>query len=271
VEAGCDLLLEKPVSHSVGGLDELAATAAALEVEILVGFQFRFNPALIRIRDLLSSGIIGAPLHARVIWAEHLPSWHPWEDWRISYAARTDLGGGVHHTICHPLDYLRMLFGDPVSLSASLTFEGPLSLPVAEAADVVLRFPGALSAQIHLDYWCRPPMHRMELICSDGKIEWDYIAGSLCAWNADGEVLEVGATSGVNERDGLFVTEARHFLGVVARQQRPACTLADGIAVVRICEAIDRSAASGRMVSLEQPSVLQMSPADGRREEVGRR
>jgi predicted dehydrogenase len=97
------------------------------------------------------------------------------------------------------------------------------------------------------------------------------MAGSLCVWNTDGEVLEVGATPGVKERDGLFVSEARHFVEVVARQQRPACTLADGIAVVRICEAIDRSAASGRMVSLEQPSVLQMSPADAGREDVGRR
>jgi predicted dehydrogenase len=114
-------------------------------------------------------------------------------------------------------------------------------------------------------------MHRMELICADGKIEWDYMAGSLCVWNADGEVLEAGATPGVNERDGLFVSEARHFLEVVARQQTPACTLGDGIAVVRICEAIDRSASSGHMVSLDQPSVIQTSPADAGRGDVGRR
>jgi predicted dehydrogenase len=271
VEAGCDLLLEKPVSHTLVGLDELAATAAARDVMVLMGFQFRFNPALLRIRDLLRSGIVGAPLYARVIWAEHLPSWHPWEDWRTGYAARADLGGGVHHTICHPLDYLRMLFGDPDSLTASLTFDGPLSLPVAEAADVVLRYPGALSAQIHLDYWCRPPMHRMDLICSDGKIEWDYMAGSLEAWKADGEVLEAGATPGVNERDGLFISEAQHFLEVVARRQGPVCTLADGIAVARICEAIDRSAASGRMVSLDQPSAPPMSPADAGGEGIGPR
>jgi predicted dehydrogenase len=171
--------------------------------------------------------------------------------------------------MCHPLDYLRMLFGDPISLTASLTFDGPLALPVAEAADVVLRFPGALSAQVHLDYWGRPPIHRMELVCSDGTIEWDYMAGSLCVWNADGVILEVDTPPGVKERDELFVSEAQHFLRVVARQQRPACTLADGIAVVRICEAIDRSAASGRSVSLDHPTVLQTRPADAGREDIG--
>lgn len=269
VEAGCDLLLEKPVSHTLAGLDALEAAATSRNARVLVGFQFRFNPALTWIRDLLSSGTIGAPLHAQVIWAEHLPSWHPWEDWRVGYAARTDLGGGVHHTICHPLDYLRMLFGDPLSLTASLTFDGPLSLPVAEAADVVLRFPGALSAHVHLDYWCRPPMHRVELICAEGRIEWDYMAGSLCVWNADGEVLEVDAPPGVNERNELFVSEARHFLEVVERRQSPACTLADGIAVARICEAIDRSSDSGRVVCLDPPSPFRVNPAEAGREDVG--
>ena len=142
--AGCGLLIEKPISHSLEGVDELAALATALGTKTLVGFQFRFHPALIRIRDLLRSGSIGAPLHARVIWAEHLPSWHPWEDWRKSYAARAELGGGVHHTICHPFDYLRMIFGDPVALFATLTRGGPLELPVPEAADVVLCFSEGL-------------------------------------------------------------------------------------------------------------------------------
>ena len=126
--AGCDLLIEKPISHSLEGVDELEAAATALGTKILVGFQFRFHPALMRIRDLLRSGAMGAPLHARVIWAEHLPSWHPWEDWRKSYAARAELGGGVHHTICHPFDYLRMIFGDPVTLFATLTRRRPAGI-----------------------------------------------------------------------------------------------------------------------------------------------
>ena len=177
--AGCDLLIEKPISHSLGGVDELAAATIARDTKILVGFQFRFHPALMRIRELLRSGSMGVPLHARVIWAEHLPSWHPWEDWRKSYAARTELGGGVHHTICHPFDYLRMIFGDPVALFATLTRGGPLELRVPEAGDVVLCFSEGVTVQVHLDFWCRPPMHQMDLVCSEGSLHWDYMTGSL--------------------------------------------------------------------------------------------
>ena len=257
--AGCDLLMEKPISHSLEGVDELEAATTALGTKILVGFQFRFHPALMRIRDLLRSGAMGTPLHARVIWAEHLPSWHPWEDWRKSYAARAELGGGVHHTICHPFDYLRMLFGDPVTVFATLTRDGPLELPVPEAADVVLCFPEGLSAQVHLDFWCRPPMHQMDLICSEGSIHWDYMTGSLRVWSTNRDGCQVDAFPSVDARNELFLSEARHFLGVLSGSEESGCRLEDGIAVVRICEAIDRSAASGELTPIDQVLPLNTS------------
>jgi predicted dehydrogenase len=250
--AGCGLLIEKPISHSLEGVDELAAATTAMDTKLLVGFQFRFHPALMRIRDLLRSGSMGAPLHARVIWAEHLPSWHPWENWRKSYAARAELGGGVHHTICHPFDYLRMLFGDPVTLFATLARGGPLELPVAEAADVVLCFSESFSAQVHLDFWCRPPMHRMDLICSEGSIHWDYMTGSLEVRSTNREGCQVEAFPSVTARNELFLNEARHFLGVLRGSEDSGCSLEDGIAVVRICEAIDRSAASGNLTPMDR-------------------
>ena len=251
VNAGCGLLMEKPISHSLEGVDELEAATTALGTKVVVGFQFRFHPALMRIRDLLRSGSMGEPLHANVIWAEHLPSWHPWEDWRKSYAARADLGGGVHHTICHPFDYLRMLFGDPATVFATLTRDGPLELPVPEAADAVLCFSGGLTAQVHLDFWCRPPMHQMDLICTQGSIHWDYMTGSLQIRDTNREGCEVNAFPSVHARNELFLNEARHFLGVLSGSEESGCNLEDGVAVVRICEAIDRSAASGELTPID--------------------
>jgi predicted dehydrogenase len=245
--AGCGLLIEKPISDSLEGAEELEAVAVALHTKILVGFQFRFHPALTRIRDLIRSGTMGVPLHVRVIWAEHLPSMHPWEDWRKGYAARAELGGGVHHTICHPFDYLRMIFGDPVSLFATLRTGGPLKLSVAEAADVVLHLPEGLTAQVHLDFWARPPMHRMDVICSEGSIHWDYMTGSFEIHNAAREGCQSLAFPGADGRDELFLSEARHFLGVLDEREESGCSLEDGIATVQICEAIDQSAVSGEV------------------------
>jgi len=107
--AGCHLFLEKPVSHSLDGLDELDNALCEGGGRLLVGFQFRFHPGLQRLSRLLAEGVIGRPLSARACWGEYLPGWHPWEDYRQSYSARPELGGGVILTLCHPFDYLRWL------------------------------------------------------------------------------------------------------------------------------------------------------------------
>jgi predicted dehydrogenase len=166
---------------------------------------------------------------------------HPWEDWRSGYAARRDLGGGVHHTICHPFDYLRMLFGDPTGVVASLTQDGPLGLDVAEAADVILRFRDGVTAQLHLDYWSQPAMHRVEVVCAGGTIRWDYLAGEFQLWDNATAAWNSEEYPGLSERNDLFVSEARHFLDVVSGDREPVCTLADGIEVVRLCAATEQS------------------------------
>jgi predicted dehydrogenase len=244
VERAGALLLEKPVSHTVDGLDALAGAVAARGTDVLVGFQFRFDPGLRRVRELLCGQEIGEAMHVRVVWGEYLPLWHPWEDWRKSYAARRDLGGGVHHTLCHPFDYLRMLFGEPVGLVATLTEQGPLGLDVAEAADITLRFDRGLTAQVHLDYWSRPAAHWLEIIGTDGTITWDHVAGRLRIWQAVKGRWRTEAVPGVDARDELFLAEARHFLDVVGHRERPACTLGDGVQVARLCAAVERSAGS---------------------------
>jgi predicted dehydrogenase len=144
-----------------------------------------------------------------------------------------------------------MIFGDPVTLFATLTRDSLLKLPVPEAADVVLSFPGGVSAQVHLDYWCRPPMHRMDVVCSEGSIHWDYMTGSLQVWHTNRDGCQVDAFPSVNARNGLFLSEARHFLGVLKGSEESGCRLEDGIAVVRICEAIDRSAALGELTPMD--------------------
>jgi len=247
-ERGCDVLLEKPVSHSTDGLDDLAATVTRVGVEVLVGFQFRYHPALHAVAGLLADGTLGAPCAASVVWAEHLPDWHPWEDWRTGYAARPELGGGVHHTICHPFDYLRMLFGEVVSVSAHLSDRHPLGLEVPEAVDVRLGFAD-VDATVHLDYWSRPQTHRLEVTGTLGSVIWDYVAGTLAVRTATDTDWRVRPVPGVAERNDLFVTQSRHFLEVVARDAPPRCALADGVAAVRIADAIERSsAAHGRTV-----------------------
>ena len=107
--AGCHLLLEKPISDSLDDrVTDLQKVVVSQDLKVLVGFQFRFHPTLMQIHDLIQSEALGRPLSFRAQWGEYLPDWHPWEDYRQSYAARKDLGGGVVNTLSHPLDYVRL-------------------------------------------------------------------------------------------------------------------------------------------------------------------
>lgn len=251
VNAGCHVLLEKPVSNGLAGLDELAAAVASSGRSVLVGFQFRFHPALQRIADLLGAEAIGQPLHATATWSEYLPSWHPWEDWREGYAAKRDLGGGVHHTLCHPFDYLRLLFGDALELEASLRTNGPLGLDVAESADVLLSFDRGVTSHVHLDYWGQPAAHHLRITGSHGTIRWDCLTGDLRVWDVAGDAWRVEEFSGGDARNELFLAEAAHFLNVIDGE-RPRCTLDDGIQIARLCETIEQSARAYTRVQISR-------------------
>ena len=65
-EKGCHLLLEKPISHTMAGVEKLTKTVKERNSQVLVGFQFRYHPGLKSIRQALSQGKIGRPLSGRL-------------------------------------------------------------------------------------------------------------------------------------------------------------------------------------------------------------
>ena len=57
-------------------------------------------------QNVIDAAQLGKPVMARAHFGTWLPTWHPWEDHRSSYAARRDLGGGARLTHIHEIDYL---------------------------------------------------------------------------------------------------------------------------------------------------------------------
>jgi predicted dehydrogenase len=249
-QAGCHILLEKPISHSLAGVDELAAVAQASGSRILVGFQFRFHPGLQQAAQLIASGELGQVLSARAHWGEYLPNWHPYEDFRGSYAARADLGGGVVLTLCHPFDYLRWLLGEVNAVWGSLGRSAELAIDVESQAEVGLEFSNAALASVHLDYLQRPGAHWLQLTCANATLHWDAASGALVQRNADGSQREFPPPSGFEGND-LFLEQTRHFVDVVAGAAQPACTLQDGRRALQIALAVHESAATGKRVQLQ--------------------
>jgi predicted dehydrogenase len=249
-EAGCHLLLEKPVSHSLERVDELQAAVKRGGGQVYVGYQFRFHPGLQQVQRLLTEGAIGRPLSVRAHWGEYLPGWHPWEDYRQGYSARADLGGGVIFTLCHPLDYLRWLFGEVVELWAFAGQIGDLELQVEDIAEICLRFSRGLLGSVHLDYNQRPPTHRLEIIGTQGTLQWDNADGAVRLYRASRGQWEAFPAPEGFERNYLFLAQMRHFLEVASGIATPLCTLEDGIRALQLALAAHTSQNQGIIVTL---------------------
>jgi predicted dehydrogenase len=238
-QAGCHLLIEKPLSNTLDGVQKLQQTINDSGSRLLVGYQYRFHPGLQRIDQLLRHGAIGKPISARAHWGEYLPAWHPWEDYRRGYSARQDLGGGVVLTLSHPIDYLRWLLGEVREVWALTAQSGELDLAgVEDVAEIGLRFQNECLGSIHLDYLQRPPSHVLEIIGSLGTLRWDDGNGKASLYRSDTSAWEHFPLSVGFERNHLFLAEMRHFLDVARGAAQPLCTLEDGIAALRICLAV---------------------------------
>ncbi len=219
-EAGCHLFIEKPVGSGLDGLDELEAIVEEKHLVAAVGYQFRFHPKLGKLKAMLPSMGKIHRVHAR--WSEFLPTWHPGEDYRESYAGRDDLGGGVILTLSHVLDYLRWLFGDleieSASTKASCDLKGGLR--------------------------CADHSSLIRLRTADGGI----IACDL-DFGADGHAvhdLQVSAEWGQcnldlmptpEARNQMFVEEMKRFLLAIEMGNKgmPDYMLAEGIATLKLC------------------------------------
>jgi predicted dehydrogenase len=260
--AGCHLLLEKPVSHTMDRVGILRDLVRQNNCGVLVGYQFRFHPGLLKLISWLRQGTIGRPLTARAHWGEYLPYWHPWEDYRQSYSAQSDLGGGVVLTLSHPLDYLLWMFGKAervVGLTAKL---GDLELDVEDTAEVIIEFAQGTLVSLHLDYNQRPKSHWLEIIGSQGSLRWDQVDGVAHLWRSSAkneptadEIEHFTSNSPLDqdkplERNDLFMAEMKHFIDLVRGQATSRCSLDDGVLALELALTVYKSSVSQRPVDL---------------------
>jgi len=232
--AGAHLLIEKPISHDLEGVSALEGVVSSRGLTALVGFQFRFNPGLQQIKRWIDDGAIGRVVSAQVHYGEYLPGMHPWEDYHLGYAARSELGGGVLLTFCHAFDYLRWLIADVDYVSAFEPRRRPLDVHVDTCVDVTLGFTSGASAHVHLDFVQQPHTHRLTIVGTGGTITWsheDHAARLYCGVSRQWHT--VPAPDGF-ERNWMFLDEMRHFLACLRGEEQPRVTIHDGVETVKV-------------------------------------
>lgn len=241
--AGCDLLIEKPLAAVSDGIDELAAVIARRKLRAAVAYQLRFHPALRRMRELIQTGAIGALLSIQAEYGQYLPAWRPTRDYRETYTAQAALGGGILLDASHEIDYVRWLAGEVSAVYASVARVSQLDVDVEDTAALILRFHADTIGEIHLDFVQHGYSRRCVLIGSEATVRWDAQSG-LSITNKDRATSFESLAPPSNDP---YLAELKAFLdGDVAAH----ATLADGQRVLTVIDAARSSSASRREMTI---------------------
>jgi predicted dehydrogenase len=248
---GCHLFIEKPLSHSWQGVEELLDVAACRQLVTLVGCNMRFHPGLRELKRLLAANAVGRVITARAQVGQYLPDWHPLEDYRRSYSARRELGGGVILDAIHEIDYLCWLFGpvaDAVCLANKLS---QLEIDTEDTAAMLLRFNNGVVGEVHLDYVQRIYRRTCQIIGEEGTIDCDFGAGQVRWYSARSRQWSQYENPAGWEVNQMYFDEMKHFLSCLAGEGTPELEVAQAAQVLRIALAAKQSAAERQWIRLE--------------------
>lgn len=249
-KAGCHLFLEKPVSDDLEGIDELKAIAKEKGIKVFVGYQNRFHPAILGLKDVLEQESLGKILSVHAVVGERLSTMHNYEAYQDTYMARKDLGGGVvTNQLVHEMDYLQDLFGKPLSVYAIGGTLGNLEVDVEDNCDALFMMEkqdGSKTAvSVHADFYQSPPSRFVKVVGEKGQAEADLIHNQLTVTISD--VTEAAAFPEF-ERNDMFVEELKLFLSCIKEGKEEAITLEDGIVSLKMALAIKESMKTGGIV-----------------------
>lgn len=250
-EHGCHLFIEKPLSDSLEGVDELLHIVQERNLLTLIGCNMRFHPGLAAVKKLIEQEMIGKVLSARVSVGHYLPDWHPWEDYREGYSARRDLGGGIILDAIHELDYIRWMLGE---VEAVVCFAGKLSdleIETEDTAEVLLRFQSGAIGEVHMDYIQRIYNRSCHIIGDQGTITWDEEMGNVKWYSVKTGEWQVIPDPPGWEFNQMYLNELSHFLRCISGREKPALDVFEGKRVLEIAMAAKSSAASGEVIHLK--------------------
>ena len=251
-ERGCHLFIEKPLSHDLSGVDDLIGHVEAHGSVGFVAYQLRQHPGFCQVQNWLGAGAVGRVLSVRAEVGEYLPGFHPYEDYRRMYASRAELGGGVTLTQIHELDYLYALFGLPKRVFSIGGHVSSLEVDVEDVASSLLEYAPAdgrvLPVHVYQDYFQRPKSRSCRIVGERGRIDWSLSEATAVRFEGD-RLVEQHSYSDF-DRNQMFVDELAHFLACVRGEERPAVTLRDGAASLRMGLALLESQRSNQPVAL---------------------
>ncbi len=248
LNSGSNIFIEKPLSHSLDGIEELQNLVRSKQLLAFVAYNFRFNKGIHMVKQMIKDLKFGKILHASAYFGQYLPDWRPWQDYKKSYSARRDLGGGIIHDGSHEIDYLIWLFGRPIYVQSQFALTDILSSDTEAIADILLKFDKNILGYIHLDFVRREYKRTLELLCENGLIQWSLSDATIRTFSASSKTLDsVQLEESLND---MYVEEVRHVIECIkTKNNSEIIDLENGVSTLRLCHNVYESGISGQRLS----------------------
>ena len=187
------ILMEKPLSNSLKGVNNLVDAINKNKTVFFMGYNLMFHPIVSSIKEFINSNNLGKMINFQCQVGHWLPNWHPYEDYRKSYFAKKELGGGVSLTLIHEIHLAIELAGKPLEVCGMKSESSLLDVDkqIDVISDIMIRHYSGCVSQIHMDY-IQNPFHRTGMINFErGWISYDFNDSKVLAHVPENKFPEI--------------------------------------------------------------------------------
>lgn len=216
------LFIEKPVFNGYE-IDD-AIIKKLDEIPSYVACPLHYNPVLQYVKQNID---LSKVISVRAMSSSYLPDWRPGQDYRQTYSAHADLGGGVDIDLIHEWDYLTWIFGMPTICQAIIGKYSALEIDSNDTALYVAK-NNHMTFELHLDYFGRNTQRTIDIFSQDDTIQCDLIAGTI-SYLKEGKTINVNA-----ERNVFQMAEIKHFFDIAEGRIENDSNVEHGVKVLKL-------------------------------------
>lgn len=226
IDLGLPLFIEKPALTSLDGATELVKKVNEKGLTTYVACNLRFLPIFDFLKKVFTKN---TPIEISCYAGSYLPDWRPHMDYRTSYSALDNMGGGVHLDLIHELDYIFFLLGKPEKTQRVIGKISNLEINSADYAHYHLQYPGTM-VSVSLNYFRKVPKRQMEIVFEDSAWLADLAESTITDLNTN----ELVFSSDVMIKD-TYKEQMAYFLTMLNGQEVAINDLNESIEVLKIC------------------------------------
>ena len=251
LELGVHVFCEKPMSDSLSECVQLLQAARRSDKVFSVGFMFRFDPFVQKVKQIIDSGKIGKILHYESRFATYntlLCSLTRHQE-NTPYSLVMDC--------IHDSDLLYHFTGRIPDYAYSVAYKAgdmPLSSP-QNFIDTVYRWEDkSMGAHIHFNYVQHPQIHDLQIVGDLGYIRGDFMSADVIVGTREGKVETYPNTRSSISSDfnNVYRAEWEAFLRAVRGQRKAENPPEQAIVSTLLMHAQIASAESGREISVRE-------------------